>query len=163
MAALVISVGAVEAGVRAYRINLGWHISPTIPVSTLPPDSSLSFVPLARLAARERELAAHITALPDAVSGDSWLRAAAAARALRAHASRITSVERAAESGKDGAADLDLLVSRLREGVSAYERLTDTAAELAAHDVHGATPKDAAVRLGDATDVLVGMMRGLAS
>lgn len=163
LAAVVVTVGAIEAGVRAYRINLGWHVWPTIPVSALPAESSLSFVPLARLAARERELADHVAALPDAVAADTWMRAAAAARALRAHTIRLIAVERADGSSADPGGSLDLLASRLREGVSAYERLTDTAAELATQDLHGTAPSNAALRLADATDALVGMIRGLAS
>jgi len=163
LAALVLSVGAIEAGVRAYRINLGRHVWPTIPVSALPPESSLAFVPLARLAARERELAGHLTTLPDAVAADTWMRAATAARALRAHAVRVTVVEGGQKSRDVPGSGPDLLVSRLREGVSAYERLTDTAAELSAQDTHGTARQNAAVRLADATDALVGMMRGLDS
>lgn len=160
LGALLLTAGAMEAGVRAYRINLGRHVSPTIPVTELPAESSVAFVPLARLAARERELADHLTALPDPVAADTWVRAATAARALRAHARRITATEPmpAAKGTDDG---LALLVLRLREGVSAYERLTDTAAELASHLAQGTTPRNAELRLADATEALVGMIRGL--
>ncbi|MBA3367685.1 MAG: hypothetical protein H0T99_03250 [Geodermatophilaceae bacterium] len=163
LAALLLMAGAIEAGLRAYRINLGWHVSPTIPVSELPPGSSVAFVPLARLAARERELADHLTALPDPVAADTWMRAATAARALRAHARRITAAEPLFGAGMNPDDGLALLVLRLREGVSAYERLTDTAAELATHVAQGSTPRNAELRLADATEALVGMIRGLPS
>lgn len=163
VAALVVSVGAAAAGVRAYRINLARQLPPRIPVSALPQDTSLAFVPLARLAARERELADHMAALPDAVAADTWVRAAVAARALRAHALRITAAEPTVGATEDPGGGLDLLAARLREGVSAYERLTDTAADLATHELYRSAPKNAAVRLADATAALVGMIRGLAS
>lgn len=161
LAALVVTTGAVEAGVRAYRINLGRHVWPQIPVSVLPDESSRSFAPLARLAARERELAGHLAALPDAVAADTWIRASVGVRSLRAHATRIIALEDPARSTDDGVAALNLLASRLREGVSAYERLADTAAELAAQ--HGESPVsgDARVRIAAATDALIGLTRGL--
>lgn len=161
LAAVVAGIGAIEAGIRAYRLNLGTQKRPKVAVSALPAETSLAFAPLARLASRERELAEHVRALPPEVSADTWRQACAAARALRAHAEQITATEAgSANDAKDG---LDLLASRLREGVSAYERLTVTAAELSAHDSDGTAPKNAALRLADATDALVGMMRGLAS
>lgn len=161
LGALLLTAGAMEAGVRAYRINLGWHVSPTIPVTGLPAESSVAFAPLARLAARERELAGHLTALPDPVAADTWVRAATAARALRAHAGRITAAQPSPGAANNPGDGLALLVLRLREGVSAYERLTDTAAELASHLAQGTTPRNAELRLADATEALVGMIRGL--
>lgn len=161
LAAVVAVVGAIEAGVRAYRINLGSQAQPTIAQSPLPDERSLAFAPLVRLASRERELAEHVSALPAEVSGDTWRQASAAARALRTHSARITAAEGRGRP-KNGSS-VDLLASRLREGVSAYERLTVTAGELAAHDGDGTSPKNARQRLADATDALVGMMRGLAS
>ena len=161
LAALVVTAGAIEAGVRAYRINLGRYVFPQIPVSALPAESSRSFAPLARLAARERELAGQLASLPEAVAADTWIRASVGVRALRTHAARIVALESPARSIGDGVAALDLLASRLREGVSAYERLTDTAAELVAQLGERPVPADARVRLAAATDALVGMTRGL--
>lgn len=163
LAALVATVGAIDAGVRAYRINLGSHATPKIARSALPDERSQAFAPLVRLAARERELAEHVTALPADVSADTWRQASSAARALRTHAARITALEGRRGRREDGPASLDLLASRLREGVSAYERLTVTAAELVVQQGKSPASGDASVRLGDATDALVGMIRGLAS
>jgi len=162
LAALVVSAGAVEAGVRAFRIHLGRHVLPQIPVSALPEESSRSFAPLARLAARERQLAGDLAALPDAVAADTWIRASAGVRALRAHAARIVALEGAGPRADQGAA-LDLLALRLREGVSAYERLSDTAAELATQHRDGQDAGEAAARMTTAADALVGMTRGLTS
>ena len=103
-----------------------------------------------------------MTSLPAAASVDTWRRASAAARALRTHAARITVVEERG-SGSNDASGPDLLLSRLREGVSAYERLTDTAAELVAKPGDSPVSGDASLRLADATDALVGMIRGLVS
>lgn len=162
LAAVVAVVGAIDAGVRAYRINLGAQSRPKIVTSRLPDDRSLAYGSLLRLAARERELADHVAVLPTAVSADTWRRASGAARALRTYAERLTVAETRAQAGS-GANDLDLLSSRLREGVSAYERLTSTAAELAAHGSGTAMPATATFRMSEATDALVGMIRGLAS
>jgi len=170
LAALVAAAGALDAGLRAYRLNVGSPRKPRVGVSTLPNEGSLAFAPLARLAARERELAEHVSSLPPAVSGDAWHLASAAARALRLHAARITAAETPGGSTAKGT-DVELLASRLREGVSAYERLTATAAELAAEvaaesagpDADSKIPGNATLRLADATDALVGMTRGLAS
>lgn len=159
----MVTVGAVEAGVRAYRINLGRYVFPHIPMSALPAESSRSFAPLARLAARERELAGHLAALPDRVAADTWIRASVGVRALRAHAARIIAVEEAPRSTPDSVAALDQLASRLREGVSAYERLTDTAAELVAQHSERQISGEAPGRMAAATDALVGLTRGLAS
>ncbi|MBA3339602.1 MAG: hypothetical protein H0T54_07660 [Geodermatophilaceae bacterium] len=161
LAAIVAVVGAVDAGMRAYRINVGSQARPKIAVIPLPHDRSLAFAPLVRLASRERELAEHVAALPADVSADTWRQASAAARTLRTHAARITAAEGRGPT-KNGSS-VDLLASRLREGVSAYERLTVTAAELAGHDSDTTPPKNATLRLADATDALVGMMRGLSS
>jgi len=163
VAALVVTAGAVEAGIRAYRINLGRYVWPQIPVSALPDESSRSFVPLARLAARERQLAGHLASLPDAVAADTWIRASGAVRALRDHAARIIAVEGAPRPAAEAVAGLDLLASRLREGVSAYERLTDTAAELETAHRESPVSGEARVRMAAATDALVGMTRGLDS
>lgn len=163
LAASVAAVGAIDAGVRAYRIHLGWHATPKIAVSTLPDEGSRAFAPLVRLASRERELADHVTALPDAVSADTWRQACAAARVLRTHAGQIAAAENRPAPRDGPAVGIDLLVSRLREGVSAYERLTDTAAELVAQHGDGSASADASLRLADATDALVGMTRGLGS
>ncbi len=165
LAAAVAALGAVEAGVRAYRLNVGSPHKRTVKVvaSDLPPEGSLAYAPLARLAARERELAEHMSALPAVMSGETWRQASAAARALRVHASRITTAEAQARAGKPATADVDLLSSRLREGVSAYERLTVTAGELAGPDADAKPAGNATARLVDATDALVGMTRGLAS
>ncbi|MBA3280273.1 MAG: hypothetical protein H0U22_16505 [Geodermatophilaceae bacterium] len=163
LAALLLAAAAIDAGFRAYRINLGTHVAPTIPATELPPEASVAFAPLARLAARERGLADHIAALPDPVAADTWVRAATAARALRAHALRITAAEQVPGAGKDPGDALARLVLRLREGVSAYERLTDIAAEAANDVACGRAPRDAAFRLADATEALVGMIRGLPS
>jgi len=161
-AGLVATVGAIDAGIRAYRISVGSHARPTIAVSALPPENSRAFPPMVRLASRERELAEHVTSLPAAASVDTWRRASAAARALRTHAARITVVEERG-SGSNDASGPDLLLSRLREGGSAYERLTDTAAELVAKPGDSPVSGDASLRLADATDALVGMIRGLVS
>ncbi|MDQ4036921.1 MAG: hypothetical protein M3313_00865 [Actinomycetota bacterium] len=163
LAALVVTAGVVQAGVRAYRINLGRYVWPRIPVSALPAESSRSFAPLTRLAARERELAGHLTALPDAVAADTWIRASGGVRALRSHATLIMALENTGRSTDDEVAALDLLASRLREGVSTYERLTDTAAELLAQRGESAASGDARVRIDAATDALIGLTRGLAS
>lgn len=162
-AAVALAVSALIAGIRAYRINLVPPVTPKIPASDLPMESSRSFSPLARLAARERELADHLCRLPGGVAGDSWSRASAAARTLRAHAARIAALEGSNGSSPAADADLDLRASRLREGVSAYERLTHTAGELAAGAGEGEKTGDAATRLADATDALVGLIRGLNS
>lgn len=162
LAAIVALVGAVDAGIRAHRINVGSHARPRIAATSLPDEGSLAFAPLVRLASRERELADHVSAMPAEVSADTWRQASAAARALRAHAARITAAEARPRQHEDACA-VDLLATRLREGVSAYERLTVTAAELAGHDGNGTTAENAAGRLADATDALVGMMRGLSS
>lgn len=159
----MISVGAVEAGVRAYRIHHGRHVLPQIPVSALPEESSRSFAPLARLVARERQLAGHLAALQDAVAADTWLYASASVRALRSHAARIIALEGAPVPAAELEASLDQLASRLREGVSAYERLTDTAAELTAQHADIRDTAEATVRMTAATDALVGMTRGLTS
>lgn len=162
VAGLVAMIGAIDAGIRAYRINVGSHARPKIAVSALPAENSRAFPALVRLASRERELAEHVNVLPAAVSVDTWRQASAAARALRIHAARITAVEERGAGSDDASGGLDLLVSRLREGVSAYERLTHTAAELVTQ--HGDSPVtgDASL-LADATEALVGMIRGLAS
>lgn len=163
VAGLVATIGAVDAGIRAYRINVGSHARPTIAVNALPAENSRAFPALVRLAARERELAEHVNALPAAVSVDTWRQASAAARALRIHAAQITAVEKRGPGGDDASGGLDLLVSRLREGVSAYERLTHTTAEVVTQ--HGDSPVsgEASLRLADATEALVGMIRGLGS
>jgi len=163
LAAAVATVGAIEAGIRAYRINLGSQRLPKVRAGTLPDERSVAFAPLVRLAARERELADHVAALPAEVTGDTWRQASAAARALRIHADRITAAEASARTGTAPATDVGLLASRLREGVSAYERLTVTAGEVAGPDADSKTSGNATVRLADATDALVGMTRGLAS
>jgi len=162
LAAAAAAIAAVEAGIRAYRITLGVHARPKIARTVLPEETSQAFGPLVRLAARERELAEHVIALPGAVSADTWRQASAAAKALRTHGSRIVAVEKRAASGH-APTDVALLASRLREGVSAYERLTATAAELAVHDGDGTPPKNAALRLADAADALVGVTRALSS
>lgn len=161
LAAVVAGIGAMEAGIRAYRLNLGTQKRPKISVSSLPAETSLAFAPLVRLASRERELAEHVSGLPPEVAADTWRSASAAAKALRSHAARITVLER--RTGADAPDGAELLASRLREGVSAYERLTVTAAELSAHDGEGTPSPNAALRLADATDALVGMTRGLGS
>jgi len=163
-------VGALDAGVRAYRINMGTSPrKPQVAASGLPDEQSLAFAPLVRLGARERELAEYISALPTEVSGDTWQQASAAVRALRTHAARITSAEASPGSKSSGGTasastkDLDLFASRLREGVSAYDKLTATAGELAGPEADAKVSGNAALRLADATDALVGMTRGLAS
>ncbi|MDQ3732568.1 MAG: hypothetical protein M3400_00980 [Actinomycetota bacterium] len=162
LAAMVAAVGALDAGIRAYRINVGSPRRPNVVPSTLPDERSSAFAPLVRLAARERELADYVSALPSAVSGDTWRQASAAARTLRIHAARITAAEGSPIAATAVTKDVDLLASRLREGVSAYERLTVTAGELVA-EADSKTSGNATVRLADATDALVGMTRGLAS
>lgn len=163
LAALVAVFGAVEAGVRAYRINLGSPAKPKVAASELPAQSSRAHAPLIRLASRESELAEHLTVLPVEVAADTWRHAAEAARALRTHAERITTFENGKDRADHEPDRLDLLASRLQEGVSAYERLTDTAAELVGPDPALPVSRDAGPRLADATDALVGMMRGLSS
>ncbi len=163
LAALVAVFGAVEAGVRAFRINLGSPAKPKVAASELPPQSSRAYAPLVRLASRERELAGHVAVLPAEVAADTWRHADAAARELRTHAARITVLENRSHPADDGQDTLDRLASRLREGISAYERLTDTAAELAGQDPGLPAATDAGPRLADATDALVGLIRGLAS
>jgi hypothetical protein len=153
----------VVAGRRVWQLE---HTVPPPPAAEPVRRDSAAWPAMRRLAERERvlaELVGHLGPSADDARGV----AAAAVVALRAHAARVASVDRArrgappaARPGLDAA--LGVLVGQLDDGVAGYDALVVAAADAVSAAATFQTGDPVlARRLADATDALAGLAAGL--
>ena len=166
-AAGVVALAAFGAARRVWRLERTPAPPPALPrPGPLPPRDALARPAMERLAERQRVLAGLLDHLGPAA--DETRRVAAdAAVALRAHATRLTAVDRARRGvAADVRAGLDtaigVLLRQLHDGLAGYEALVAAAADAvcASASLHFADPV-LARRLADATDALAGLAAGL--
>jgi hypothetical protein len=170
-----LGVGALAVGCAASAVVASWTAwrlsratPPTPPPAPvpLPARGSPARPAMERLAERETVLAdlfGHLGAGADSARAV----AADAAAALRVHAARVTSVDRARRGAPaDSRASLDTALATLRgqldAGVAGYDALVVAAADaLSASASVEAGDKVLTARLQDATDELAGLAAGL--
>jgi hypothetical protein len=159
-------ISAVGSGWRAWRLSRATPPAPPPAPVPLPPKGSPARPAMERLAERETVLAdlfGHLGAGADSARAV----AADAAAALRVHAARVTSVDRARRGAPpDARASLDTALASLRgqldAGVAGYDALVVAAADaLSASASVAAGDKVLSARLQDATDELAGLAAGL--
>lgn len=173
-AAAVAAVGTAESARRVLRLRRVPDPIAAPSAPPLPPRGSVARPPLARLAERERalyELLVHMG--PTGASPtEIWTEATTSAAALRDQGARLVAVEAAVRGATKEAghrsSDLDaaqqVMLDRLEEGVAAYERLVNAAAEAVAasgHAVPDTRSTMATRRLEEAADALLGLAKGL--
>jgi hypothetical protein len=163
-AAAVSAWRLVGAGRRVWRLE---RTPPPPPApGPLPPPESVARPAMERLQEREQVLADLVGHLGPA-AGDTPRVAADAAAALRAHAARATSVDRARRGAPPAAlpgvdAALAVLMQQLDDGIAGYEALITALAEaVCATATFHTTDPLLAQRLQEATDALAGLAAGL--